>query len=115
MRRCKHGNSSLLVEWFCLWYSLFRQYQQGDQSRGEEFMDTEDRSKVEETEMTEEELQEFMASYKKELAHIYKMASAKKAFMARQQLPNLKEALKECDQEMREDIEELKHKYGIHY
>lgn len=47
----------------------------------------------EEKELTEEELQEFMASYKKELAHIYKMASAKKAFMARQKIPNLKAAL----------------------
>ena len=78
-------------------------------------MDTEDRGGTEDKELTEEELKEFMASYKKELAHIYKMASAKKAFMARQQLPNLKEALEECDREMREDIEELKHKYGIHY
>ena len=78
-------------------------------------MDTEDRGGTEDKELTEEELQEFMASYKKELAHIYKMASAKKAFMARQQLPNLKEALKECDREMRKDIDDLKHKYGIHY
>ena len=78
-------------------------------------MDTEDRGGTEDKELTEEELKEFMASYKKELAHIYKMASAKKAFMARQQLPNLKEALEECDREMRKDIEELKHKYGIHH
>ena len=70
---------------------------------------------AEEQELTEEELQEFMASYKKELARIYKMASAKKAFMARQKLPNLKMALEECDQDMRKDIDELKHKYGIHY
>ncbi len=66
-------------------------------------------------ELTEEELQEFMASYKKELAHIYRMNSAKKAFMTRQKLPNLKMALEECDRDMRRDIEELKHKYGIHY
>lgn len=69
----------------------------------------------EEKELTEEELQEFMASYKKELAHIYKMASAKKAFMARQKIPNLKTALEECDRDMRNDIDELKRKYGIHY
>lgn len=56
-----------------------------------------------------------MASYKRELAHIYKMASAKKAFMARQHLPHLKEALEACDRDMRADIEELKQKYGIHY
>ena len=69
----------------------------------------------EEKELTEEELQEFMASYKKELAHIYKMASAKKAVMARQKIPNLKTALEECDRDMRNDIDELKRKYGIHY
>lgn len=69
----------------------------------------------EEKELTEEELQEFMASYKKELAHIYKMASAKKAFMARQKISNLKTALEECDRDMRNDIDELKRKYGIHY
>ena len=67
------------------------------------------------TELTDEELQEFMASYKKELAHIYRMNSAKKVFMTRQKLPNLKMALEECDRDMRRDIEELKHKYGIHY
>ena len=78
-------------------------------------MDKEHTDTPETEELTEEELQEFMASYKKELAHIYKTSSAKKAFMARQHLPNLKEALEECDREMREDIEELKHKYGIHY
>lgn len=70
---------------------------------------------LEDKELTEEELQEFMASYKKELAHIYKMASAKKAFMARQKIPNLKSALEECDRDMRQDIEDLKKKYGIHY
>ena len=70
---------------------------------------------LEDRELTEEELQEFMASYKKELALIYKMASAKKAFLARQKLPHLKEALDECDRDMRQDIEELKKKYGIHY
>lgn len=69
----------------------------------------------EDKDLTEEELQEFMASYKKELAHIYKMASAKKAFMARQKIPNLKSALEECDRDMRQDIEDLKKKYGIHY
>ena len=70
--------------------------------RGETFMSTEGRDKTDEKELTEEELQEFMASYKKELAHIYKTSSAKKAFMARQHLPNLKEALEECDREMRD-------------
>ena len=78
-------------------------------------MNTEDHDGMEEKELTEEELQELMASYKRELAHIYKIASAKKAFMARQKLPNLKEALEECDRDMRKDIDDLKHKYGIHY
>lgn len=72
-------------------------------------------SQTEDMELSEEELQAFMASYKKELARIYKMASAKKAFMVRQKLPNLKVALEECDKDMRQDIEDLKHKYGIHY
>ncbi len=66
-------------------------------------------------ELSEEELQEFMSSYKKELAHIYKMASAKKTFMARSHMPCLRAALEQCDRDMRKDIEELKHKYGIHY
>ena len=74
-----------------------------------------EKQKAEELELSEEELQEFMASYKKELARIYKMASAKKAFMVRQKLPNLQAALEECDKDMRQDIEDLKHKYGIHY
>ena len=69
----------------------------------------------EEQELSPEELAEFMASYKKELAHIYKMSSAKKSFLVRQKLPNLKMALEECDRDMRKDIDELKHKYGIHY
>ena len=47
----------------------------------------------EEQELSPEELAEFMASYKKELAHIYKMSSAKKSFLVRQKLPNLKIAL----------------------
>ena len=69
----------------------------------------------EENELTEEELQEFMAAYKKELAHIYRMCSAKKSSMIRHHLPNLKSALAECDKEMRADIDDLKRKYGIHY
>ena len=64
----------------------------------------------EEQELSPEELAEFMASYKKELAHIYKMSSAKKSFLVRQKLPNLKMALEECDRDMRKDIDELKHK-----
>lgn len=78
-------------------------------------MDPKDIDKSDEEELSPEELAEFMASYKKELARIYKMASAKKAFMAGQKLPNLKMALEECDRDMRKDIDELKHKYGIHY
>lgn len=35
--------------------------------------------------------------------------------MARQNPGNLKKVLGECDRQMRQDIEELKHKYGIHY
>lgn len=65
--------------------------------------------------LTDEEMQDLMASYKKELAHVYKMASAKKAALVRRNLPYIKAELEKCDQEMREDIEALKHKYGIHY
>ncbi len=66
----------------------------------------------EEQELSPEELAEFMASYKKELARIYKMSSAKKSFMVRQKLPNLKMALEECDRDMRKDIDELKRSMG---
>lgn len=65
--------------------------------------------------LTDEEMQDLMASYKKELAHAYKMASAKKAALVRRNLPYIKAELEKCGQEMREDIEALKHKYGIHY
>ena len=82
---------------------------------GEHRMDQKEVDLNEEQELSPEELAEFMASYKKELARIYKMSSAKKSFMARQKLPNLKMALEECDRDMRKDIDELKHKYGIHY
>ncbi|WP_370797375.1 hypothetical protein [Dialister hominis] len=35
--------------------------------------------------------------------------------LVRRNLPYIKAELEKCDQEMREDIEALKHKYGIHY
>lgn len=91
--------------------------QDGSGKKGMEMDNRENKpvSEMNEQELTAEELQEFMASYKKELAHIYKMASAKKAYMARQNPGNLKKVLEECDRQMRQDIEELKHKYGIHY
>ena len=79
---------------------------------GEHRMDQKEVDLNEEQELSPEELAEFMASYKKELAHIYKMSSAKKSFLVRQKL---KMALEECDRDMRKDIDELKHKYGIHY
>ena len=82
---------------------------------GEHRMDQKEVDLNEEQDLSPEELAEFMASYKKELARIYKMSSAKKSFMVRQKLPNLKMALEECDRDMRKDIDELKHKYGIHY
>ncbi len=56
-----------------------------------------------------------MAGYKKELARIYKLASAKKKLMAERKMPNLKTAIDRCNEEMREDINALKSKYGIHY
>ena len=49
-------------------------------------MDQKEDDLNEEQELSPEELAEFMASYKKELARIYKMSSAKKAFMMKQKL-----------------------------
>lgn len=43
--------------------------------------------------LTDEEMQDLMASYKKELAHVYKMASAKKAALVRRNLPYIKAEL----------------------
>lgn len=64
---------------------------------------------------SEQDLEELMAGYKKELARIYKLASAKKKLMAERKMPNLKTAIDRCNEEMREDINALKSKYGIHY
>lgn len=66
-------------------------------------------------ELSDEALAEMMAEYKKELAHIYRMAAAKRALLARRGAPGLEGLLKKCDADMRADIEELKRKYGIHY
>ncbi len=72
-----------------------------------------DRWEVED--FSEQDLEELMAGYKKELARIYKLASAKKKLMAERKMPNLKTAIDRCNEEMREDINALKSKYGIHY
>ena len=64
---------------------------------------------------SEQDLEELMASYKKELARIYKLASVKKKLMSERKMPNLKPAIDRCNEEMREDINALKSKYGIHY
>ena len=64
---------------------------------------------------SEQGLEELMASYKKELARIYKLASVKKKLMSERKMPNLKTAIDRCNEEMREDINALKSKYGIHY
>lgn len=73
-------------------------------------------SSVKDAENFSEEIpEELMSAYKQELAHIYKMASAKRALLIKRKVPNLKMALDECSRDMRGDIEELKRKYGIHY
>lgn len=72
-----------------------------------------DRWEVED--FSEQDLEELMAGYKKELARIYKLASAKKKLIAERKMPNLKTAIDRCNEEMREDINALKSKYGIHY
>lgn len=64
---------------------------------------------------SKQDLEELMVSYKKELARIYKLASAKKKLIAERKMPNLKSAIDRCNEEMREDINALKSKYGIHY
>lgn len=64
---------------------------------------------------SKQDLEEIMVSYKKELARIYKLASAKKKLIAERKMPNLKSAIDRCNEEMREDINALKSKYGIHY
>jgi hypothetical protein len=66
-------------------------------------------------ELSEEQLQELMASYKKELAHIYRTSAAKRALLSRRKDPDTDRLLKQCDEDMREDINALKRKYGIHY
>ena len=66
-------------------------------------------------EKTVDESEEILTLYKEELARIYKNTTAKKAQMTRRKMPNLAQLLAQCDREMREDIEELKKKYGIHY
>lgn len=77
----------------------------------------EEKSKREENEdLTEEELQEFMASYKEELSRLYKMNRAKKQYIARKTSSGSSaQLLEQCDKELREDIDALKRKYGIHY
>lgn len=74
-----------------------------------------DETKREQEELTAEELAELMSAYKKELAHLYKVSSAKRALLARRGGPGLPQMLKQCDEDMRADIDDLKRKYGIHY
>lgn len=69
--------------------------------------------KLEQEELTEEELAELMKEYKKELAHVYKVAAAKRALFLRRGMGE--DVLRQCDQDMRNDIRELQRKYGIHY
>lgn len=69
--------------------------------------------KLEQEELTEEELAELMKEYKKELAHVYKVSAAKRALLLRRGMSE--DVLRRCDQDMRNDIRELQRKYGIHY
>lgn len=74
-----------------------------------------DNQDIDQEELTPEELAELMGAYKKELAHLYKVSSAKRALLARRGGPGLSAMLRQCDEEMRADIDGLKRKYGIHY
>lgn len=75
----------------------------------------EDTEKKEWEELSEEALAELMGEYKRELAQIYKAASAKRALLTRRAAPGLDGLLRRCDEDMRADITALKRKYGIHY
>ena len=68
-----------------------------------------------EEELSAEELQELMSCYKKELAHIYRTASAKRAAAMKRDTVHRNTLLRQCDEEMRSDIDSLKKKFGIHY
>ena len=70
---------------------------------------------LETDDFTEQDLEALMSNYKKELARIYKLASAKKKLLTERETPNLKAAIDRCNEEMRDDINGLKSKYGIHY
>ncbi len=68
---------------------------------------------METEELTAEALAEVLAVYKRELAHLYRVASAKRALLVARKAPAMTVA--ECDADMRRDIAALKQKYGIHY
>ncbi len=68
---------------------------------------------METEELTAEALAEVLAAYKRELAHLYRVASAKRALLVARKAPAMTVA--ECDADMRRDIVALKQKYGIHY
>ncbi len=68
---------------------------------------------METEQLTAEALAEVLAAYKRELAHLYRVASAKRALLVARKAPAMTVA--ECDADMRRDIAALKQKYGIHY
>ena len=55
-----------------------------------------------------------MSAYKRELAHVYRMASAKRMLFIKCKGTHKKMVLNERSRDMRGDIGELKKKYGIH-
>lgn len=68
-----------------------------------------------EEELSPEELAELMRAYKKELAHIYRTAAAKRALFSARGGADAERMLAKSGEEMRADIDALKKKYGIHY
>ena len=58
-----------------------------------------------EEELSAEELQELMSCYKKELAHIYRTASAKRAAAMKRDTFHRNTLLRQCDEDMRSDID----------
>ncbi len=68
---------------------------------------------METEELSAEALAELLASYKKELSHLYRVASAKRALLVAGKASAM--TIEKCDADMRRDIAALKQKYGIHY
>lgn len=59
--------------------------------------------------------QDIMHQYKVELSAIYQKAALKKASIHLKHLSSEELMIRRCNEDMRQDISDLKVKYGIHY